>query len=134
VRPRGWKLRLPGWKSIGHEQFGADVDRGSAQEAYRRFVADARGASYNPWEATMGQIYLGSAQFCEKMQGLVGAPFDAIVRAVAESFGMPAEALRHSSRGPARKTLALLAAEEGGMTDGAVAKWMSVSAWAVSKL
>ncbi|MGZ8868415.1 MAG: transposase, partial [Thermoanaerobaculia bacterium] len=42
--------------------------RRAAHEAYRRFVADARGSSYNPWESLRDQIYLGSPEFREQMQ------------------------------------------------------------------
>src|SRR5260370_14658698 len=38
-------------------QFGPD--RVTAQAGYRNFVADARGASSNPWGFLAGQVYLG---------------------------------------------------------------------------
>jgi hypothetical protein len=58
----------PPWLEIGWtlDQFGPD--RATAHEAYRRFVAGARGASYNPWESLIGQMYLGGAEFCDRMQ------------------------------------------------------------------
>ena len=46
-------------------------DRAAAQELYRRFVADGRGASYKPWETLVGQMFLGGAGFCDRMQQLV---------------------------------------------------------------
>jgi putative transposase len=54
----------PAWLEVEWtlDQFGAR-NRPQAQEAYRRFVADARGASYNPWERVVGQIYLGAQLF-----------------------------------------------------------------------
>jgi REP element-mobilizing transposase RayT len=130
-------------------QFGAN--RGTGHEAYRRFVADGRGASYNPREALVGQIYLGGTAFCDRMQALVAAEarsrehprqqrrfvrpaFDAIVAAVAEAFYVTADALRVKSRGPARKALAQLALEEAGMTLGAIGEWMGTTNAAVCKM
>jgi hypothetical protein len=50
----------PEWLEIDWtlNQMGAGT-RAQQHEAYRRFVADGRGASYDPWEAVVGQIYLG---------------------------------------------------------------------------
>jgi REP element-mobilizing transposase RayT len=39
------------------------VNRESAREHYRQFVAAARGAEYNPWECVLSQRYLGSREF-----------------------------------------------------------------------
>jgi putative transposase len=46
-------------------QFGQRV--GSAQERYRTFVAEGRGAA-RPWEQLTGQIYLGSEEFIAQHQ------------------------------------------------------------------
>lgn len=42
-------------------QFG--TRKASAQEAFRRFVAEGAGATYEPWRQVQGQIYLGSDEF-----------------------------------------------------------------------
>lgn len=46
-------------------------DRAQAREAYRRFVAEARGSEYKPWGSLVGQIYLGGEAFCEMVQKIV---------------------------------------------------------------
>jgi REP element-mobilizing transposase RayT len=45
-------------------QFGRS--RRKAQEAYREFVAEGRGAS--PWESLVGQVFLGSERFVRRLQ------------------------------------------------------------------
>lgn len=124
---------------------------GGSQEAYRQFVAAGAAAPYHPRDAITGQIYLGSAKFCRRMQKLAdSAPrsreipaaqrefarptFKQIVRLVAQCFDVPAEELREKSRGWARKALAQLAVEEAGVTLRFIARWMGVSDWAVSKM
>jgi len=143
--------RPPIWLEVDWtlEQFGAD--RVAACEAYRRFVADARGASYNPWEEVVGQIYLGGEAFCDRMQALVKrtershehpAPqrlfvrpsLDAVVAMIVEAFAVTVEDLQEKSRGDARKALAQLAVDEVGLTIRAVADWMRATDVAVSKL
>ncbi len=130
-------------------QFGAD--RAAAHEAYRRFVADGRGACYNPWEAVVGQIYLGGAAFCDQMQRLVKSKMrnrehpkpqrhfvrpslEAIVAVIAENFAVSSDALKRKSRNPARRALACLAVDEAGLTVRCIAEWLGVTDWAVSKM
>ena len=143
--------RYPTWLEIDWTLNQFHVNYAEAQDAYRRFVADGRGASYNPWESLVGQIYLGGAAFCDRMQALVDAKrrshehprrqrvlvrpsFDALVNLVAEHFAVTPEALRQKSRDPARKALAQLAMEEVGVTVRGVADWMGVSGCAASKM
>lgn len=142
----------PAWLEIDWtlDQFGAG-NRARAHEAYRRFVADARGASYNPKELLIGQIYLGGAAFCDRMQALVARAersrehpraqrmfvrpaLDALVTLVADRFEVRPADLKRKSRGQARKALALLAVNDAGLTLRSVANWMGVSDWAASKM
>lgn len=127
-------------------------DRVAAHDAYRRFVADGRGASYNPWESLVGQIFLGGSVFCERMQELIDArprsrehpraqrrvvtpTFDRIIDAVVEAFDLRgSEELRRKSRGAARKAFADLAWKEGGVTLAAIGEWMGVTPGAVAKM
>lgn len=126
-------------------------DRVHACEEYRRFVADGRGASYNPWEKLVGQIYLGGEDFCERMQAMVNAKersvqhprpqrsfvhpgLDAVAGAVARTFGVTVDDLQKKSRGDARKALVQLAIEEGGLTVRGIAEWIKASEVATSKL
>jgi putative transposase len=131
-------------------QFGMP-DRPSAHEAYRRFVADGRGASYNPWEALVGQIYLGSSEFRERMQALVKEkershehprnqrkfvrpPFETIATVVAKAFSITMDVFKEKSRDHARKALVHVGVEDGGLVLRELAEFMNVSASAVSKL
>jgi REP element-mobilizing transposase RayT len=49
-------------------QFGRS--RRKAQEAYREFVAEGRGAS--PWESLVGQVFLGNERFVRRLQAKAG--------------------------------------------------------------
>jgi hypothetical protein len=136
----------PDWLEVDWtlRQFGGD--RVAAQEGYRQFVAARRGASYDPWEALTGQLYLGSDEFCERMDALARRPLsrehpkrrtrpaiDSILSVVSREFGVGVEGLRKKSRGPSRKALAHVAIEEG-LTLQSVAECIGVTPWAVSKL
>jgi len=125
-------------------QFGADPL--AARESYRRFVADARGASYNPWETVTGQIYLGSQDFCERMQLLVKSKersrehpiaqrrlvqpsLEKIAVLVAQHFAVAPDALKRRTRGgSARKALVHVACDFSCLALGAVAGWMGMRA------
>jgi REP element-mobilizing transposase RayT len=141
----------PPWLEIEWTLDQFTSDRAEAREAYRRFVADGRGASYNPWEAVVGQIYLGGAAFCDRMQTLVKArawssehpraqrcfvrpAFDDLIARVCEEFGVTVDDLRRKSRSPARKALVRLAVDDAGLTIRSVAEWLGMSAWAASKM
>lgn len=142
----------PSWLEIDWTlaQFGAP-DRVAAHEAYRQFVADARGASYNPWEKVLGQIYLGSAEFRDRMQKLieekqrscehprpqrVAAPpsLQVIVSAVVGTIGQSPEELREKSREIGRKALAHVAVDHAGLPLREVAECLGVTSAAVTKM
>lgn len=142
----------PPWVEIDWtlDQFGA-ADRSDAHEAYRRFVSDARGASYNPWESIVGQIYLGGSDFCERMQALVASKersrehpqvqrrfvrptLDALVTLVADTFDVTPDDFKRKLRGQARKALVHLAVDDAGVTLRHIASWMGISDWAASKM
>ncbi|MDP9360775.1 MAG: transposase [Acidobacteriota bacterium] len=141
----------PPWLEIDWtlDQFGPD--RASAHKAYRRYVADAQGASYNPRERVVGQMYLGTAAFCDRMQALVSSKersrehpraqrmfvrpgLHAVVLLIADRFGVRPDDLKRKARGQARKTLAFLAVDDAGLTLRSIAEWMGVSDWAASKM
>lgn len=142
----------PSWLEIDWtlDQFDP-ADRMAAHEAYRRFVAEGAGASYKPWEGLVGQLYLGGAEFCDRMQELVRErprsrahprcqrqivrpSVLAIVQAVCEELRIDETELRRKSRGEGRKLFARLAWEEGGLPMAAIAEWLGVTGQAVSKL
>jgi hypothetical protein len=142
----------PNWLEVDWTlgQFGGR-NRAEACEAYRRFVSDARGASYNPWEKTIGQIYLGSEEFCDRMQSLVQGKarssehprpqrtfvrpeLDALVDMIARTFEVTADDLKEKSRGPARKALTHLAVDHAGLTLRQIAEWLAATEGAASKM
>jgi REP element-mobilizing transposase RayT len=94
-------------------QFGSR--RATAQEAFRRFVADAAGAAYEPWKQLRGQIYLGSGDFLANVERRAAGreateiprrqrrpretPLDGIVR---ETVGLLGVSLDEMNRHPRR--------------------------------
>jgi len=143
----------PPWLEVDWtlEQFGG-VDRANGHEGYRQFVADGRGAAYNPWERLVGQIYLGGEAFCDFVQGRIDSEprarehprvqrrvvvptLESIVEIVAQAFcfGSRRE-LRRKSRGLGRKALAHLALREGDVPLALIAEEIDTSIGAVSKL
>lgn len=142
----------PSWLTIAWtlERFGGG-DRASAQEAYRQFVADGRGAAYNPWESLQAQMYLGGESFRKEMQKhveeqvrsmehpraqrqVVAKPDLALITShVAAAFGLAAEDLRERVHRPARNAVALLATENGWSLAEA-GQWLKVSGPGVSKM
>jgi hypothetical protein len=143
----------PGWLEVDWtlDQFGG-TDRSAKHEAYRGFVADGRGASYNPREAVVSQIYLGGESFCRRMQQLVDAKprstevpraqrvivapsIDDLASHVATAFGLHDKtALRQRTRHPYRRALAHLAQLGGDVPQLAIATWLGVSERSVSKM
>lgn len=136
----------PSWLAIDWtlEQFG-EQNRIAAHEAYRRFVADGRGATYNPWESLQGQIYLGSEAFRREMQKHVDREarskehplvqrevlekphdLDVIACDVSAAFGLAREDLKERAHRPARYALALLASANGWSLSQ-IGKWLGVS-------
>ena len=134
----------PAWLDVDAvlAEFGAG-SRAERSERYRRFVADARGAEYKPWEQLTAQIYLGSAAFCERVKSLVGTrrdekaypepqrvivrpSWESILRQVAEVFKIPEQRVLARSHESARKALAQLAWREGGLTFSTIGQRMNI--------
>jgi hypothetical protein len=146
-------MDAPDWLDVDWTlaQF-SQTDRTRAREAYRQFLADARGASYNPWETVAGQIFLGGTEFRTAMQAMIDArvrsrehpraqrlvaalPLEAIATRVMEAFGIGDEAqLRRKTRGPHRRALVHLASEYCASPTTALATWLGVSVRAIQKL
>jgi putative transposase len=126
-------------------------DKGQAREGYRRFVADARGASYKPWESLIGQIYLGGEAFCDMIQTMISSQprsrahpraqleivrptLDHLIDLVLGEFDETPETLRTKNHRPGRKAFAMLAYRECGLTMQMIAEYLGVSGQAVSKM
>jgi REP element-mobilizing transposase RayT len=142
----------PAWLAVDEvlAEFGPGP-RSARCQRYREFVADGRGAEYKPWEQLAGQIYLGGADFCDRVQTLVGAKrresvypeaqrnlvrpsFETVVAEVAARFRLEELQLRRRSHHPARKALARLAWHEAGVAFTLIGEWLGVSGPAASKL
>jgi len=115
------------------------TDGQTAMELYRNFVADARGATYCPWESLVGEIYLGGRAFQEKLQCKVDAlrvgadipmahrrvvhrDFERVLNAVCDELAETPESIRRKSRRAGRKIVAHLARECCRMTFGEIGR------------
>lgn len=146
--------RAPEWLETSWtlDQFRANNGTlADAREAYRRFVADGRGAKYKPWESLIGDLYLGGEQFCERMQAIVSAEprsrehpkrqrefvrptFEAVVESVALHFGETVSSLQRRSHSSCRKAVAQLGWEESNLTFAALGQWLGVTGAAAAHL
>lgn len=126
-------------------------DRGQAREDYRRFVAEARGSEYKPWESLIGQIYLGGEAFSEMVQKIIDSQprsraypraqleivrptLEHVIELVVCEFDESAEDLRKKNRRPGRKAFAALAHQEAGLTYRMIAEYLEVSPPAITKM
>jgi REP element-mobilizing transposase RayT len=108
--------------------FGKDL--ATQQAGYRQFIDEGAGITRSPLEDAVGQLFLGSAAWVEKMQALVdssprskehpatqrysGRPSVAtIIEVVAEVFQRPEEEIRTGHGGNERKVVAWLGCYEG---------------------
>jgi putative transposase len=133
----------PPWLEIDWTlaQFG-ESSRPLAQEAYRRFVADARGATYDPWEALRDRPCLGSDEFCHRVKGILKLrrepmslpELDELAVKVAAVFEVNPDQLRTRSQLQVRKAFVLLAVERTKVPLARVADWMHVSRPAAAKM
>lgn len=113
-------------------------DRTLAQSLYRTFIADGIGKDHDIGPRIVGQIFLGSEQWIQKMRALVEAkprPDDhpraqryvgrpqmsTIVAAVADVFGTTAAQIRTRGANPARRAAAWLGCYEGILSRRAIA-------------
>ena len=132
------------------DQFPAHSLQGSRQR-YRTFVAAGRGASYNPSEHLVAQIFLGGEAFYERMQQLIDSKprcrqfpkaqrlivlpsFEAVIDAVTDAFDESRDSIRARSHRPARKALAQLGWEDANLTLTAIGEWLGLTDRAVSHL
>jgi hypothetical protein len=141
----------PGWLAIEWtlNQFGSD--RTAAHEAFRRFVADGRGASYRPWATVIGQTYLGGSAFCERVQSLVDTKvrsgehpkpqrycarpsLEAVIALICQRYAVTEERLKAKSHSDARRAFCQLAVDDAGVKVHAVAEWLNVSDSAASRM
>lgn len=142
---------VPEWLEVDWTLQQFHPDRSTAIEMYRNFVADARGASYCPWETLVGEIYLGSEAFRESLQRRVDSAtigsavpkkqrrpvepnIERAVEAVCREFKETPESLLQKNRRPGRKVLAHVARERCSMTFRAIGKYLGTTEFGAAKL
>ena len=129
--------------------FGNDVS--SAREEYRRFVDGGIGIERRLWDELQGQIYLGTAEWIDRIQKMIdeqprseehpraqrmpGRPsMDDVLEAVSATFDIKPEEIRQRSAGTARQVAAWLAFEEGLIRQSEIAVALGIRRSRVSSL
>ena len=129
--------------------FGSDVS--SAREEYRRFVEAGIGLEKRLWDDLQGQIYLGTAEWIDRIQKMIdeqprseehpraqrmpGRPsMDDVLEAVSATFDIKPEEIRQRSATTARQVAAWLAFEEGLIRQSEIAVALGIRRSRVSSL
>jgi putative transposase len=129
--------------------FGNDVS--SAREEYRRFVDGGIGLERRLWDELKGQIYLGRAEWIDRMQKRIdeeprseehpraqrnpGRPaMEDVLEAVSVTFDIKPEEIRQRSATTARQVAAWLAFEEGLIRQSEIAAALGIRRSRVSSL
>ena len=115
-----------------------DGDRGVARERYKAFVEAGLGSCESPWNNLVGQIYLGSEEFVERMRDRVEVKprshdypaaqrelarpnMFAIISAVASVMRTSEDHVRFGLNRAARSVVAWIARYEGNLTNAEIA-------------
>ena len=128
----------PDWLAVNDALRSFDSDRGVARARYQAFVEAAIGSTESPWNNLVGQMYLGSEEFIEKMRDrvevkprasehpiaqryLARPDMGAIVKAVAAVMGVSENAIRFGRGGTLRRVAAWIGCYEGLLKSGQIA-------------
>lgn len=131
------------------EQFGDDERL--AILAFREFVADGAGAEASPWASVKDQIFLGSDSFLERcreegrdrpagaevpraQRAILRPTLNAVTTEVCREYGLDVNDLARRGTGEARRALAWLARNVGGLGLAEISGVLFVTDWSVSKL
>ncbi len=130
-------------------QFGAKTR--AAQQAYRAFVQEGLQAAEVPWSRVVGQVYLGSESFIDRLSRVAAGARDpeiprrqrepvwlsaeAVLHRVARAYRVPVAALSPPSRRPseARQVAFYGLRRQAGLGLQAIARRMGVSYSGVSR-
>lgn len=127
----------PPWLAVDNALASFGDDRGVARARYKAFVEASIGSDESPWNNLVGQIYLGSEEFIEKMRDRIEVKprshdhplaqrelrpkMNEIVAAVAEVMCISEARLRTARSGYARGLVAWLGRYEANLTNAEIA-------------
>ena len=146
--PTAGRMPCPPWLNAA-AVLGLFGEGAAARRAYERFVAEGL-KQPSPWETLQGQIYLGSDAFRARMQKRLSAKpargiprrqlnpvrpsAQAVLRAVADTYGIkPAAALERQS-GPAFKQTVYLLRRRANLSLREVARMAGVTIGRVAQI
>lgn len=132
------QVAAPSWLDVDAALVLFGNDRGTARVQYQRYVNDGIGSSRRPWDDLVGQIYLGSDSWVEKVRELIEErprsndypspqrevqrpAMRAVLSAVSEVMGVPEDRIRTGRGGTPRSLAAWLGCYEANLTNGQVA-------------
>ncbi|HUF17986.1 MAG TPA: transposase [Thermoanaerobaculia bacterium] len=120
----------PGWLATDRVLDRIHPDHEQARQSYREYVDERLTDPRSPWENLVAQLYLGSEAWIEKMREVIEAkprsdehpqaqrtplqpPMATIIEAVAETFHVDSDLIRHGHGGVERMVTAWLGCYEG---------------------
>ncbi len=133
----------PNWLAVDDilTQFGPTRD--IARDNYRQFVDAGIGLERKPWDDLVGQMYLGSERWLDRVRAeialksradehpriqriLPGSPMASVVSGVATTFGIEEDLLRKPRGGLLRNVAAWIGCYEALLTNAEVAAGLRV--------
>jgi putative transposase len=133
----------PEWLAVDDVLVQFAPDRGLAIANYKSFVDAAIGLDRSPWKDLVGQMYLGSEGWIERVreridlkprsddhpsaQRLIAAPsIGAVIAGVAKTFAIDEERIRHGKGGVPRSMTAWIAWHDALLTNREIAAGLRV--------
>ncbi len=129
---------IPPWLAADQVLINFGEERGLAQRRYRRFVDEGIGREKKPWDDLIGQVYLGTEDWIERVRDRVEAiprnsehpraqrtvrewPMAQVVDSVAQTLSVDATYVRAGHGGTARMLSAWIASKDAQLTLPAIA-------------
>lgn len=137
------QARTPPWLAVDDVLINFGRDREFARLDYRQFVDAGIGRTFRPWDQLVGQIYLGSPSWAEKVrekveleprsreypraQRLIGRPSIAqVIDSVAEALKIDRERILKPRGGVPRMLTAWIGSREGLLTNSEIAAGLRI--------
>ena len=128
----------PSWLAVDAALICFGNDLRTARVQYQRFVDDGVGSSRRPWDDLVGQIYLGSDSWIEKVRQrieekarsndhpssqreLLRPGMEAVLSAISQVMDVPQDRIRNGRGGTLRSLAAWLGCYEGRLTNCEIA-------------